>query len=328
MFKKTLVLYSIFTCSVFAAAETSSPSREDKMQRATLTPKTWDDTIDPLLRTVPTLDSNTGTYVEKENLGAGVMRVFSIDGLMRVVLGKRFGKNWKISVGGAVEKTDKTFKGAITRELKEEYFGQLPFSSEIEPLSIPHKAGGISYDALTHKFKTSGWGPYFTFFILDYGYTEDQLKASLKIMNANAKNHTMLANYFADFDNTDSEAKKKGASIILEQFDDAIGTPGFVNMLPKARKALRILRKNGDHSLNMKGFDFAKQYVHIYSEYSEFIIKPLEKVFAEAEKGSTYFSGEEQARNQLKKLLAPDEGIDIISGSPYRQLDDFHPTSL
>lgn len=245
-----------------------------------------DATIPSELRVVPSLKKDTGTYETQNSLGTGVFRLFNINGVHHVILGKRFGQMLKCSIGGAVDPEDKTLQDAITRELSEEYFAQLPLSSNLELISTePHQAGGIT--AVGGEIKTAGWGPYFAFGAIDSGYTLEDIQASLEIMNANASIHTKLANFFGfNFEKMTAEEKQKGAQEMLDLFAQSTFS-GFVDMSGEAKAALNAISENGEHDLGEKAFDFAKKHVHTYSEYSTFQLMTYDAFNALAENDIT-----------------------------------------
>ncbi len=262
-------------------------------------------------------------YVKTKNTGAGLMRVFDVNGEKFVVLGKRFGKSWKFSVGGAVDADDKTLRDAFAREVTEELFGQLPLSGGLSLLQsdsgqeLITAAGGmkvVEKDGV-QEILTEGWGPYFTAFGVQTDYTQTDLETAVSILNMNAHlHHTVLEKVFSGYfdDKTGTvragvdQAELQGkAQAALDEFAAKESEDGFVPMSDAAKQVLNALVATGSYS-----FDSAKSYkeflenVRIYAEYSEFKLLSWEQYVEGSEADAllpkdlqTYFGNEKKARD-------------------------------
>ena len=151
----------------------SSPLEQEALLRIELVKKYSDpkSSIPEKLRTI--FDPTAEQIEEKPSLGSGVIPGFIVDGVKYVILGVRFDGTVKLSIGGSVERTDRTIHDAICREYDEEFFGQLPltkFSYATEKLI----AGGFQLQ--DGRIVSEGWGPYITFLPLRLAIISEKSK--------------------------------------------------------------------------------------------------------------------------------------------------------
>ncbi len=205
-----------------------------------------------------------------DKISAGMVRVFTCDGNKYVIKGLRFGKEAKSSVGGAKDELDITFADIITRELREEYFTQLPLlKHEVKKDALI--AGGAPF----HK-----WTRYVTFFVEERGYTKKELENALVHMNDNATLHFALATYFAGFKiGFIPEVASVQAEELLSRIAELEKNLAFIKPRDEVKNMLTLLRDNAraleESRFNNDGYDFAKEYIHDYSESSKFELMEL-----------------------------------------------------
>ena len=237
------------------------------------------------LRTI--FDPTAERIEEKPSLGSGVIPGFIVDGVKYVIPGVRFDGTVKLSIGGSVERTDRTIHDAICREYDEEFFGQLPltkFSYATEKLI----AGGFQLQ--DGRIVSEGWGPYITFFALETGYNLGEIQAAVEIMNVNAHLHFPVATFFSKISKLEASEIHSNAQRLLQAFESAAVKGSITPLKPEAKEMLLKLVENPAALPIEGGFgDFAKKYVHDYTEYSEFKLVTLDefrrlpKKFSEAE---------------------------------------------
>lgn len=252
------------------------------------------------LRTI--FDPKAEQIEEKPSLGAGIIRAFQTNAETYVIYGMRFGKTAKLSIGGSVEATDQTIQDAICRELDEEFFGQLPLAN-IRYADEKLIAGGFQLQE-DGKIASAGWGPYFTFFAIESGYNFDQLENAVRLMNINAGLHFPVATFFSEVKKLEASDIRFQAQSLLKAFEDVIEKQGVIPLKPEAKEMLERLVENPAALPSEGNFsDFARQYVHDYTEYSVFNLVPLTEFMGLAVKK---FS-ENESELALKLLRNPVE---------------------
>lgn len=206
---------------------------------------------------------------EKSSLGAGIVRAFQTDAGIYNIYGMRFDKTAKISIGGSIEATDQTVQDAICRELDEEFFGQLPLA-DIRYANEKLIAGGFQLQE-DGKIISAGWGPYLTFFAIESGYNLDQLENAVSLMNINAGLHFPVATFFNEIHELKASDIRSQAQSLLQAFEDVKAKQGIIPLKPEANEMLETLVENPSALPAESNFDdFAKKYVHAYTEYKEF----------------------------------------------------------
>ncbi len=342
--KKTKLILAltaaVFMSTVVMAVPTSLPSERGYLEQALACESvsagmTLDTPINGGIEiTKPTKEKiidETGKEVEKitgfktvKDTGAGLMRVFETEeGDRFVVLGNRFGKSWKFSVGGKVDPEDATLRAAFSREVSEELFGQLAISDQLTLLKtdagtdLITTAGGmktVTKEDGTPGITTDGWGPYFTAFCVQTGLTQADLATAVSIMNMNASlHHTYLEKVFSgSFDDktgalktdVDADALKAQASATLAKFDQSKSNDGFVDMSASARDVLTALTESGSYRFESpSSYKAFLENVRLYAEYSEFKLLSWDDYVAQADADAklskeqqTYFANEKKAR--------------------------------
>lgn len=258
------VMLSVFalSCAAFASSPVEEAHRRLQVADAYTNPEL---AIPDELRTI--FDPTAEQVIEKPSLGAGIIRVFQVDGEKYVIYGMRFGQAAKLSVGGSVEEQDKTVEHAIERELQEECFGQLPLVN-ITYAEQKMSAGGFQLE--DGKIVSKGWGPYLIFFAIETGYNLAQLKEAVELMNINAGLHFPVATFFNEIEKLGAEHVSAQAQSLLQAFEEVNGKNSIVPLNPNAEAMLVSLVKEPKMLPVEGGFGFAKKYVHDYTEYSEF----------------------------------------------------------
>jgi hypothetical protein len=268
-------ILSIFTVVSLTNASESlihpSPIEQEALRRLEVSQKysNPETAIPEELRTI--FDPTAEQIKEKPSLGAGIVRAFRIEAETYVIYGMRFGKTAKISIGGSVEPNDQTIEGAICRELAEEFFGQLPLAN-IRYADEKLIAGGFHLQE-NGKVASEGWGPYLTFFAIELGYNFEQLENAVSFMNFNARLHFPVATFFSGIKGLQASDIQSQAQGLLLAFEDATGKQGIIPLKPETQNMLARLVEN-PYTLPDDG-NFAKKYVHDYTEYSEFHLVPL-----------------------------------------------------
>ena len=123
----------------------------------------------------------------------------------------------------------------------------------------------------------AGWGPCFTWVELETGYNVAELTQALQIMNQNAALHCPVADFYHGYQRKSAAERQKTAKCLLAMWKSAIEkeSPGsqLVHLHVDIIKHLQTTAEDGDAALPDgidSGFDFAKRYVHDYTEYKSF----------------------------------------------------------
>ncbi|MAP24674.1 MAG: hypothetical protein CMM87_03980 [Rickettsiales bacterium] len=137
-------------------------------------------------------------------------------------------------------------------------------------------------DPLSFQLTHAGWGPCFTWVELEVGYNIAELTQALKIMNQNADLHCPVANFYHRYESKAVAERQQGATDLLKVWTTALEKDQEDKPIPLHEKVMQHLKEiteNGDAALPDgfdTGFDFAKRYVHDYTEYKSFHLIPLD----------------------------------------------------
>lgn len=143
----------------------------------------------------------------------------------------------------------------------------------------------------------AGWGPCFTWMELETGYDIAELTQAVQIMNQNAALHCPVADFYHGYEDQSAAERQETARGLLAMWKGVIEkeSPGsqLVSLHETVSQHLKRVAENGEAALPDgidTEFEFAKHYVHDYTEYKSFYLIPLDnwlKFIATQEKPDT-----------------------------------------
>ena len=114
-----------------------------------------------------------------------------------------------------------------------------------------------------------------------YAYAD--LEEAIKKMNANADRHFKVAEFLHGYGMCSISERKEKASALMKMFsEDVRHEEGFVPLHAEASAFLKEVANDGATSIPSpfkSGFELAKEYVHIYTEYRAFMLMTLPDFF-------------------------------------------------
>ena len=202
--------------------------------------------------------------------GAGAFIKFAIGKNEYAILGKRFGKKWKWTVGGAMEPGEKNIN-TILREVEEEHF----FFPHTMPINYEHNLTKFCFYNKKHNYTT---------FMFDNNYfsTIEQLNETINEMNNYAKLacsvRQMLLNEIS-FDKS-----------IVESFLKL-----FIKHL-KPETQFYLTNYSGEKNCPEEIIKDVSNYTE-YSEFSMITVQELKEKVNQGDK--TFFGGDKKALDAL-----------------------------
>lgn len=246
---------------------------------------TMDGDLDPLLAKGLRLQEETQKWQPyQSNPGISVMRIYRDPHSNQkfVIGGDRFGSGQlKVTISGAIDLgSDRSVRQVYERELKEEFFGQLPLKETKEGKDGPklEVTGGFQQTA-EGGFTHCGWGPCFGWHEVEHGYSEKELRSAIDIMNQNADHHFPVTSFYHQFENLSHEEKKSAAAELLIKWKENPPEETIVPLKTNVYQHLQQVAKEGQTPLPdgyQSGFVFAEKNIHDHTEYKSFHLIPVE----------------------------------------------------